>query len=190
MDNFAEQLVKNNPTGSEKIRNIVCIIAGIAATVILAAYSLLSLNRGLLTFILIMVAAALGFFTFLFIRNTKVEYEYTFTNGELDIDKIIAQTKRKEMLSVSVGKFTDFGRYDVNTPEETADMTIIMATDNIAEHEFYADFTHEYYGKTRLVFAPNEKVVSNIINSLHPSIRNKIRNELKSSYISDISTDI
>ena len=105
-----------------------------------------------------------------------MEYEYTFTNGELDIDKIIAQTKRKEMLSVSVGKFTDFGRYDVNTPEETADMTIIMATDNIAEHEFYADFTHEYYGKTRLVFAPNEKVVSNIINSLHPSIRNKIRN--------------
>lgn len=190
MDNFAEQLVKKKPTGSEKTKNILTVAAGIAVTVGSAAYSLFSIGRGIGTFLMIMVAAAAGFATFFFYKNTKVEYEYTFTNGELDIDKIIAQTKRKEMITVQVSKFTAFGRYDQNTPEETADMTVIMATDNIAEHEFYADFQHEDYGNARLVFVPNERVISNIINSLHPSIRSKVKQELQSSYISDLSSDI
>lgn len=190
MDNFAEQLVKKKATGVEKTRNTFILIAGIAVTLVTGAYSLFSIGRGFSTFIMIMVAAAVGFATFFFYRSTKVEYEYTFTNGELDIDKIINQTKRKEMLTVQVSKFTSFGRYDDNSPEETSDMTVVMATDNIAEHKFYADFPHEAYGKTRLVFAPNEKVVSNIVNFLHPSIKNKVRTELQNNYISDISENI
>lgn len=190
MDNFAEQLVKKKQTSSEKMKNTAIIIIGCIVTVAMALYSLFSLGRGLRTFLLIPVAFLTGFLTFLYYRNTKIEYEYSFTNGELDIDKIIAQTKRKEMLTVSVSKFTAFGKYDENTPEETSDMTVIMATDNIAEHEYYADFTHEDYGNARLVFVPNEKVISNIINFLHPSIKNKARNELKNSYIDNISEDI
>lgn len=190
MDNFAEQLVKKKATGSEKTKNTVILIAGIAVTFITGAYSLFSIGRGIVTFIMIMVAAAVGFATFFFHRSTKVEYEYTFTNGELDIDKIINQTKRKEMLTVQVSKFTSFGRYDDNSPEETSDMTVIMATDNIAEHEYYADFPHEDYGSTRLVFAPNEKVISNIVNFLHPSIKNKVRTELQNNYISEVSENI
>jgi hypothetical protein len=102
-----------------------------------------------------------------------VEYEYTFTNGELDIDKIVAKKKRREMLSVSVGKFKEFGRYD-DAPEETDDMTVVFATSNIASEEWYADFDHEQYGSTRLVFCPNENMIENMRKNLPRALRAKL----------------
>ena len=190
MDNFAEQLVKKEPTGADKIKKMMYLFSGIAVTLILAVLGVVFLGKGIITFMLLVAAAASGYCTFYLFRSTKVEYEYTFTNGDLDIDKIIAQTKRKEMLTIQVSKFTNFGKYDDNTPEETADMTVIMATDNIASHEFYADFPHEEYGSARLVFCPNEKMLSNIKKSLHPSIRNKVSQELQNSYISNVGGEL
>lgn len=190
MDNFAEQLIKKEATGAEKIKNTAYVVSGIVFSLIALILALALLGHGILTFVLLVAAAAAGYFTYYTIRNTKVEYEYTFTNGDLDIDKIIAQTKRKEMLSIQVSKFTAFGKYDDSTPEETADMTVIMATDNVASHEFYADFPHEEFGNTRLIFAPDLKMLSNIKNSLHPSIRNKVKEELRNLYISEISSDV
>ena len=182
MDNFAEQLVKKEQTAY--------LFGGTALTLILAALGIVFLGRGLITFIFLVAAAASGYGTFFLFRSTKVEYEYTFTNGDLDIDKIIAQSKRKEMLTIQVSKFTNFGRYNDSAPEETADMTVIMATDNIASHEFYADFPHEEYGNARLVFSPDEKMLSNIKRSLHPSIRNKAAQELQDNYISNMGDDL
>lgn len=190
MDNFAEQLVRKESTGTDKIKNIMYLFSGIAVTLILAALGIIFLGKGIITFLFLAAAAAAGYATFFIMRNTKVEYEYTFTNGDLDIDKIIAQTKRKEMLTIQVSKFTNFGKYNDNTPEETADMTVIMATDNIASHEYYADFPHEEYGSARLVFSPNEKMLSNIKRSLHPSIRNKVSQELQNSFISNLGGDL
>ncbi len=190
MDNFAEQLVKKEPTGADKLKKTAYLFGGTALTLILAALGIVFLGRGLITFIFLVAAATSGYGTFFLFRSTKVEYEYTFTNGDLDIDKIIAQSKRKEMLTIQVSKFTNFGRYNDSAPEETADMTVIMATDNIASHEFYADFPHEEYGNARLVFSPDEKMLSNIKRSLHPSIRNKVAQELQDNYISNMGDDL
>lgn len=190
MDNFAEQLVKNNPTGADRIKNFAMVFIGLFAGIALFGLGILTIGRGIISFLLFLAAIGAGFGTYLLFKNTKIEYEYTFTNGELDIDKIIAQTKRKEMLTISVGKFTAFGKYDAETPEETSDMTVVFATDNIVEHEYYADFPHEAHGSTRLIFVPNEKMISNIIKFLHPSIRNKAKNDIKSSFLSDIANDI
>lgn len=184
MDNFAEQLVKRQPTGADRIKTCIILILGMLLT-------FLALIAGFVfSFLLLFVAVALGVGTFFLYRNSIVEYEYTFTNGELDIDKIINQTKRKEMLTISVSKFTAFGKYTDNVPDETEDMTTVFATDNIVENEYYADFQHETYGNTRLVFVPNEKMVSNIVKFLHPSIKNKVKQEVQSSYLSDISQNI
>ena len=191
MDHFMEELVvKRTRTFNDVLylfSNVVMVLTALIAFMMIS-----TLLRGFHIILLLIALAngAIAFLLFLYRDRLRTEYEYTFTNGELDIDKIIAQTKRKEMITVQVSKFTAFGRYDQNTPEETADMTVIMATDNIAEHEFYADFQHEDYGNARLVFVPNERVISNIINSLHPSIRSKVKQELQSSYISDLSSDI
>ncbi|MCQ2490066.1 MAG: DUF6106 family protein [Ruminococcus sp.] len=171
MDNFAEHLVRKELTTGDKAKKIIILVGGILLTVMLAAFSVLMLGQGLLPFVGLVLAAATGVGTYWIITNMYVEYEYTFTNGELDIDKIIAKKKRIEMLSVSVGRFREFGRYDENTPDETDDMTVVFATSNIASEEFYADFDHDAYGSTRLVFCPDEDMLINMNKNLPRALR-------------------
>ncbi len=190
MDNFAEQLVKSNPTGADRIKNFALVFIGLFAVIALAGLGILTIGSGIISLVLFLAAIGAGFGTYLLFRNTKVEYEYTFTNGELDIDKIINQTKRKEMLTISVSKFTAFGKYTNEIPEETSDMTIVFATDNIVENEYFADFQHESYGNTRLVFVPNERMLSNIVKFLHPTLKNKVKREIENAYLSDITDNI
>lgn len=161
MDNFAEQLVKKNETASDKAKRVTMAVVGTVVTLALMLLTIIQLQSFLMATLGIILSAATAFGTFYLVQSSMVEYEYTFTNGELDIDKIIAKKKRTEMLSVDVKKFTAFGKYD-DSLEETEDMTVVFVSDNIASHEYYADFQHEDYGSTRLVFAPDEKILGNI----------------------------
>ncbi len=173
MDNFAEQLITRKETKSDKISRIGTLITGSLFSVCLALLGLLQLSQPLITMMFLLLAAAGGYMTYLLVQGRYVEYEYTFTNGELDIDKIIAQKKRKELLSVEVRTFTDFGKYS-DDMEESEDMTVVMATDNIISNEYYADFEHSEYGKTRLVFVPDEKMLGNIKKFLPAKLRNSL----------------
>ncbi|MDE5557962.1 MAG: hypothetical protein K2J32_09805 [Ruminococcus sp.] len=176
MDNFAEQLVKKNLTASEKTKHTVMTVAGIIGTLILILFGLLTLGRPILSIIGFILAVGAGYGTFNTIQSSYIEYEYAFTNGELDVDKIIAKKKRKALISIEVNKFTDFGKYndDIDEPEN---MTVVMSSDNIASHEYYADFQHEDYGLTRLVFSPNEKILDNIKRYLPTNLKVKLSKE-------------
>lgn len=172
MDNFAEQLVKKNETSSDKTRRVMLVIVGILFSLALAALSLTQLGRPFMALLGIVLAAISGYGTYYIVQNTYVEYEYTFTNGELDVDKIIAKKRRREMLTTNIRQLTDFGKYE-DGMEESDDMTVILATDNIASHEYYADFTDETVGKARLIFAPDERMLENIRKSLPARLRTK-----------------
>ena len=170
MDNFAEQLVKRAETSSDKTRKTALLVVGILLTAALAGFAVLQLGSPITAFVGLLLAAGAGYGTFFMYRNSYIEYEYAFTNGELDIDKITGKTKRTSMVSAEVRSFTAFGKYDENM-KETEEMTVVLASDNIAEHEYYADFTHAEHGKTRLIFAPDERMLENIRKSLPAALR-------------------
>ncbi|MCR5599228.1 MAG: hypothetical protein K6G33_00575 [Ruminococcus sp.] len=172
MDNFAEQLVKKNETSSDKTRRVLMIVVGILFSAALAVLALLQLRNPLVALLGLVLAVISGYGTFNIVQNTYVEYEYAFTNGELDVDKIIAKKKRREMISTNVRQFTAFGKYSDDL-EETEDMTVIFATDNIASHEYYADFNDETVGSARLVFSPDERMLENITKFLPARLRAK-----------------
>lgn len=174
MDHFAEQLVKKQQGSGAKTRYMLLMVCGILLTLALIVLSLIA--GAPLTFVGFLLAAAVGYGTYFKMQGMYIEYEYTFTNGELDVDKIIAKKKRKEMLTVNVSKFSEFGRYSEDLPE-TKEMTVVIASDNIASNEYYADFTHEEYGETRLIFSPDEKMIENIKTSLPRTLRAKLEKE-------------
>lgn len=176
MDNFAEQLVKKNETASEKTKRTLMTVLGIVGTLIFLAVGILTLGIPLLSVVGFLLALATGYGTFNMIQSSYVEYEYAFTNGELDIDKIIAKKKRKSLISIEVNRFNAFGRYrdDLDEPEN---MTVVISSDNIASHEYYADFQHEDYGLTRLVFAPDSRMLDNIRKFLPANVRSKFMKE-------------
>lgn len=173
MDNFAEQLVKRNETKSDKIRRIATIITGSLFTVCIVLFAFLQIGQPLLALMGFVLAVAAGYGTYFLVQGSYVEYEYTFTNGELDVDKIIARKKRTALLTVPVRTFTAFGKYTEDM-EETEDMTVVVASDNIISREYYADFEHTEYGKTRLIFVPDERMLENIKKALPAKIHNEL----------------
>lgn len=176
MDTFAEQLVKKKLSGKEKFkRNMILsssIVLGGLVVIFSASFFYYYLFAG------IVVCAAMIFGGVWFSRNmSNIEYEYSITNGEFDIDKIICQSKRKSFLSVNVSDFTDYGRYDENTTETDDNTTFILACDGTEKGYWYADFNNGQYGKSRLLFSPDEKIRNCIRPYLSSSLKMKIVRE-------------
>ena len=173
MDNFAEQLVKRSETSADKAKRLILIIVGVFFTVVIAGLAVLQLTKPIFAMLGLILAAVAGYGTYFAVQGSCVEYEYTFTNGELDVDKIVAKKKRTAMVSTDIKKFTAFGKY-TDGMDESEDMTVVIASDNIASHEYYADFQHEEYGLTRLIFAPDERILDNIKKSLPPQLKREL----------------
>ncbi|MBP0972659.1 MAG: hypothetical protein J5851_01995 [Oscillospiraceae bacterium] len=173
MDQFAEQLVKKHPSTKDDLRRGL-IIAG-AAVITLGSVALVFLGYPIA---LVLPVCAIWAAIYLF-RLTNVEYEYSVTNGSLDIDKILGQNKRKSMLSVEVSTFTVYGKVDEVT-ESDADMTTFLATgtslmgeDDDAE-EYYAEFDHGEHGKCCLYFTPD----SRFREALEPFLSRSLRQDV------------
>ncbi len=169
MDQFAEQLVKKNSTSSDEFKKVGII----AATVLLTAVSLyLAFTSIPIAVVLPVGIVYLGVYLF---KLSHVEYEYSCTNGELDIDKIMGQTRRVNMLSVEVRNFLVFGRADdCELPDGitafSATGTSLMDTDE-EPVTYYAEFEHPEHGRCALFFTPDERMREAIIPFLPRRLR-------------------
>ena len=106
MDVFIEHLVKKRPTGADTAKKIGLVLA---VVVILAACILFMPPQFLTLSFLILCGACYG--AYWLISGMNIEYEYILTNGEIDVDKIIAQRKRKRLITVNVKTFEAFRPY-------------------------------------------------------------------------------
>lgn len=150
MDTYAEQLVIKQTNSSDQMKKF-----GIAAGGILLITVLLYITIFIMPIaILAVIGVAYGAFRLL--RGMNIEYEYTVTNGSLDIDKIIAKRKRVTLLSVDVKEFTDFGNYFSHN-DNFEGITVLAVGGE--EEPLFADFKNEQYGTARLIFSPNEKIL-------------------------------
>lgn len=113
MDVFLEKIVKRTKNITD-----IAIVVGIVVLSLLLTVILLSLS--FLRAFVPLLFVGICYVAYAFIRNRNIEYEYIVTNGDLDIDMIIAQRKRKRIFS---GNCKDFemvaklssGQYDYNT---------------------------------------------------------------------------
>ena len=173
MDQFAEMLVKKTPNGTDDLKRGGIIAAAVVIT--LGSVALVFFGYPLA---LVLPVCAIWAAIYLF-RLTNVEYEYSVTNGTLDIDKILGQNKRKSMLSVDVSSFTAYGKAGEVT-ESDEEMTTFLAgglsmmgEDDDAE-EYYAEFDHPEYGKCCLYFTPD----SHFREALEPFLNRSLRQEV------------
>lgn len=172
MDQFAEQLVKKQPTTQDDMKRALLLVAAIV----------LSLGFLCLAFVMplaIVLPVGIICLTIYLLRLQKVEYEYSCTNGILDIDKILGQTKRVTMLSVDVKTFTAYGKYST-CQESGAELTTFSAVgrsmmgENDGADEYYAEFMHPEHGACCLLFTPN----ANLREALEPFLSRSIRASL------------
>ena len=83
-DHFTEHLVKKVPTSQERTKTILLVLA---AVVLVAGTAFVAVATGLLVILMITVIVMYG--AYYILSGQGIEYEYTFTNGELDVDKIM-----------------------------------------------------------------------------------------------------
>ena len=88
-DFYTEQLVKRQKASSTTLIKAILIILTVLSVVLIF----------MIPFGIIGPVITLDVFLF---RSMDVEYEYLFVNGSLDIDKIMAKSRRKNMFSMEM----------------------------------------------------------------------------------------
>ena len=156
MDMFIEKIVKKR----KGIVDILLILLIVAAVIILSYLSLLFVPQ----FAMILMIAFF-YLAYILISKLNIEYEYALTNGDLDIDMIINQKKRKRLLSVNCKDFDIVAK--VNTSQYTRDIKECKNIKNFTSRNKNADVWFISMRKdgqaTVILFEPLEKMIDNFI---------------------------
>jgi len=150
-DVFKEQMIRKLPTAKDTL--IKCAI--ITGALLLSFLSLVFIPS-----IAIMVIGILGFIIYYIFGYMKKEFEYIFTNGELDIDCIYGKARRKRKFTGDVKEailLAHSANRDAETELKKAEVTLDFGSGIISEKSWYLLTTHT--GKrTKIIFEPNDNM--------------------------------
>lgn len=94
-DSYKELLVKKEQGTKDKLLRGISIVPTVLAV-------LLTLMTG--SIILFIIAIGFGVLDYFVFQWTDIEYEYLYLDKEITIDKIMAKTRRKRVLTIDVNK--------------------------------------------------------------------------------------
>ncbi len=152
MDTFFEQLLKIKLTG--KAKAIIVAIIAIDALIV-AALLYFSFFLAPAFMFLIVVAAIYGGYKL--ISLLKIEYEYIYTNGDLDVDKIVAQNSRKRIVSIKCSEIEKYGEYKGQPAPSSVKNTFIFCNPD-SEGQVYIIAKDRNLGMVMMVLAPDERL--------------------------------
>jgi hypothetical protein len=153
MDIFVEQIVKKK-FGTKDYLIIAAVIIG-ALVLILASFLIPSIT------VLVMIGVIFGAYYLISARN--VEFEYSVTNGDITIDKIINRRSRKRVISVDAHDIEDMGKFRPEIVKNKNGYTpYYTAQAESGENSWYFCAHTTKYGNVLVVFDPNERVLEAI----------------------------
>ncbi|MBR1739175.1 MAG: hypothetical protein IJ737_02690 [Ruminococcus sp.] len=170
MDSFKEQILKKNVTQRDKMSKLCIMIASVALAFCFIFLMFMSPRLAVICIFLACMSVYGGYYLS---QNLDIEYEYIFTNGDLDVDKIIAQRRRKRLISIHVNDVTGAGIADENYNE--GDRTLVFAAACDSEKtDYYLETKHKSYGQVSIIFTPDDEMLRLIKTHLPRNIRNSI----------------
>ncbi len=155
-DIFCEYLVQKK-SASDKAKSLLLKLA-CGLILLITLFIGLFVNPRILSLIPV-IWVALIYGTVILCRNFYIEYEYAFTNGQLDIDIIKGKSKRKSLVSLACKNIEYMEAYTEIKPSNRKIIDAIY--DERRRGKYYVDFTVE--GENlRLLFQPPEKILTNM----------------------------
>ncbi len=141
---FKELLIKQQESGKDKFLGIIMIVAAV-----------ISVASGLLMHPLFLLGAvAFGILSYVvYFRKMKVEYEYTYMDRELRIDRIYNESKRKSIVVLDLNKMEILAKensyhldsYKNRTVKEWDFSTGMEDSEELATYVMYYAGTDKYY---------------------------------------------
>lgn len=156
-DKYAEVLIK------KKTDNValICRLVLVLVTIFIAAMSIMYVPS-----VSVLVIALFIYLTYIVFKNTDVEFEYSFVNGQLDIECIYGKKKRKP------AKSFNFDKLEVLAPEKHQKVLAYEKRQGIKNFNYSSGYEdRDIYiailvGKDgslgRLIFEPSEEMIKTI----------------------------
>ena len=160
-DTYVECLVAKKPNPAEPL--IKAAAYGVTAAAVLMGFLTMK-------FIFLIVALVLGAGCFFWLPNLSVEYEYLYVARELQVDKILAKSKRKTVFSCGVDKlevFAQEGAYQLDSFKNVEAVTHDF-TSGDADSKKYVMVFRNSNATEKLILEPDENLI-NAIKSVCPS---------------------
>jgi len=98
MDTFLEYLMRKKSTPLDMLKKLGLVVATFVASV--AVTIIFPMIGSFMTPYILLGIAGVIYGAVVLLRNFSLEYEYIFTNGDLDVDIVKAQHSRKRMTSL------------------------------------------------------------------------------------------
>lgn len=149
MDTFFEQIVRVKFSAKDWLLYFLIWAAGGFLALLCFAF---------LSQIALFLTAVIIFFAFKFSNKLFVEYEYIFTNGDLDFDKIIAKSARKRMAAINCKTVERYAKYDKSVPYPTSVKKVYMFCNKDDKNAKYMITPHKNEGTVMIIFAPEERI--------------------------------
>lgn len=152
-DTFVEQLIRRQRPGGEVLFKCGAVLAGLILT---AAAFLFVRSFFPVCFALVVI---MEFFAFVY---TVKEYEYSFINGDVDIDMIQGKRRRKTVLSVSCRQIVTMApvREGASALSGNYDRILDASESSRSEGRWYF-ITESQDGRQELVYLnPNQRLLT------------------------------
>ena len=149
MDTFVEQIIAIKKTSKTWLA-----YAGITVAAIILMTAAFIFLKAL--FIPIDFFIFLGAYKLYMMQS--IEYEYIVTNSTMDIDKIVAKSSRKRVVSLDLTSVQRIEKYTGVLPHDTP-KDIFFACNKKDENAFILFYKKEGKPQKAFVFAPNEKMI-------------------------------
>lgn len=171
-DVFIEQIVKKQKDIKDILRNSVIILIGL---LLAGAIFILLLSsfpyKEYIGMIVFLIFAGVLYYTWYVVSGLNLEFEYIFTNGELDVDKISNKRKRKRMTTVRMSRVDKMEEFDEKSFDKKKYINVYNAALSLrAEGNWYMEYSNRDGEKCCLIFTPNEKVLEAIRKFYRPRV--------------------
>lgn len=165
MDSFLEEVVVKHNRGVQTVAyvvaNIMMVLFGLVGLFLLQMLFMQFSVFALIETILFVGAAVL---LFLYRDRVRTEYEYTFTNGDLDFAMVFNNQKRKSLGTMRVKNVESFGPVDSNAFRKLINMPGLKRRNWFLNRD--AKLYYFYYQKESeknvIVLEPSDEMVEAI----------------------------
>ena len=177
MDQFLEQVVTKRSQASQTIAYICAWIAlilmGFMAFLQFTSITAVLTQYGLgveffITLAQLVVFGGLAVLIYLYKDRIKMDYEYTFTNGQLDFAQVFNNRKRKNLGTMNIKNLEACGLVSSGSFNRYINMQGIKRTNWFLNRE--AELLYFYYQKNSekhiIIIEPNEEMLGLIKRSL------------------------
>lgn len=156
MDVFMEKIVKKRKDIKDHL-----ITAGVIFLSIVLI--LVVINIQILAQLGLFFVVGIGYLAYILITTRNIEFEYAVTNGDLDIDKIIAQRKRKRIFSANCKTFEVVAKLKSPhfKPHYKNLKNQINCASSLDSDDVYFVVLNYKNEQTVVYFEPNEKMLQN-----------------------------